>query len=340
MNQEDARWQLVSERKADPTFVYAVRTTGIYCLAGCASRRPRRENVAFYESSGAAQRAGYRPCKRCEPDRVGAAESWIVAACRALESDPALTLQQLAEKTNMSPFYLQKRFKAAVGLTPKQYARAARRGLLAAELERGRGVTEALHSAGYGSSSQVVGELGMSPSDYRRGASGQRIRFAQRLCRLGCVLVAWTERGICAVELGDREAELSERLRARFPRAYLEIGDCSMVESVVRAVEGNPGGSDLPLDLLGTAFQRRVWHELQQIRSGSTLTYSELAERLQAPHGARAVAAACGANPLAVLVPCHRVVGKDGDLRGYRWGLDRKRALLERETPGYSPLPP
>jgi AraC family transcriptional regulator, regulatory protein of adaptative response / methylated-DNA-[protein]-cysteine methyltransferase len=327
MTQEDEFWRRVRAKVNDPTFVYAVQTTGVYCRSGCASRLPRRENVYFYASAADAEAAGYRECKRCRPDQ----DSWLAQACGALEADPNLSLAQLADHVGLSRFHLQRRFKARIGMTPKQYAQGVRRGLLGVELRRGRGVTEALHAAGYSSPSQTCGALGMTASEYKSGAPNRSIAYAQRPCALGELLVAWTERGVCAVELGFPGHDLLASLRARFPAATLLAADAAvLVDAVVAAVEGKPG-EQLPLDLQGTTFQRRVWHELQSIAHGSTLTYSELAHRLGSPAAARAVAAACAANPLAVLVPCHRVVGKDGALRGYRWGLELKRALLQRE---------
>lgn len=327
MKQEDERWRRVSQKLPDATFVYAVKTTGVYCRSGCASRQPRRENVCFFADAAAAEAAGYRPCKRC----IATETSWLPEICRALEADPGLRLTQLAERAGLSRFHLQREFKARLGLTPKQFAQGVRRGLLAAQLAAGAGVTDSLHAAGYSSSSQLAGELGMSPSEYRCGAPGRTIAYAQRPCVLGGLLVAWTERGVCAVELGDPGEDLRTHLQVRFPGATLVESDAVVVDQVVAAVEGAPGDR-LPLDLQGTTFQRRVWLELQRIAPGSTLSYSQLAARLGAPSAARAVAAACAANPVAVLVPCHRVLGQDGALRGYRWGLELKRALLQREA--------
>lgn len=344
---DDARWRAVLARdgRADGRFVYAVRTTGIYCRPTCPSRRPDRRHVALLPSREEAERAGFRPCKRCRPDAAVAGDAGAAAVRRACalidgaEEPPALA--DLAQAVGMSRFHFHRVFKRVVGLTPGEYAAARRVERLRRELEDGAPVTAAIYDAGFGSSSRVyetaAGTLGMTPAAFRAGAPGRRIRFALARTWLGCLLVAATERGICTIELGDAPEALRERLAARFPRARLEEGGPELDAWVERvaALVAEPGrGADLPLDVRGTAFQHRVWRALQDIPPGATRSYAELARSLDAPRAARAVARACASNPVAVAIPCHRVVRDDGGLGGYRWGLERKRALLERERAG------
>ncbi len=342
---EEARWAAVSgrDRAADGAFVYGVLTTGIYCRPGCASRAPRRANVRFFGTPDEAEAAGLRPCKRCAPraPRADSAEAAAVARAVALieAADEPPTLRELAAAAGMSPFHFHRRFKAAMGVTPAAYARARRGDRLRGELAAAPSVSAALYEAGFGSSGRLYAEsaatLGMTPSAYRAGAPGEQISYATAPTSLGWVLVAATERGICAIELGDAADGLADSLRARFPHARLTPDDpafAAWVRAAVELVEAPRRGLDLPLDLRGTAFQRRVWAALRAIPPGETASYAEVAARIGQPGAARAVAQACAANPVAVAVPCHRVVRGDGAPGGYRWGAARKGALLAREA--------
>ncbi|HEX2037090.1 MAG TPA: bifunctional DNA-binding transcriptional regulator/O6-methylguanine-DNA methyltransferase Ada [Chloroflexota bacterium] len=341
---DEERWAAVVGRdtRASGAFVYAVKTTRVHCRPGCASRLPRREHVSFFGSSTQAVAAGFRPCKRCRPDLPTppdpAAEA--VARARALieASERPPMLRELAAALGLSPYYLHRLFARTVGVTPREYAAACRLRRLQAGLQRGDSVTRAIYDAGFGSSSRVYeqagGLLGMSPAQYRAGGAGQRIRYAVRPVSLGWVLVAATERGLCAVEFGDTPEALGAQLRLRFPGAELREDDAAFtdwVTQVVSLVEAPRQALDLPLDVRGTAFQQRVWRVLREIPPGTTLGYAEVAQRIGLPNATRAVAQACAANPVAVAIPCHRVVRADGGLGGYRWGVERKRALLARE---------
>jgi AraC family transcriptional regulator of adaptative response/methylated-DNA-[protein]-cysteine methyltransferase len=340
------RWQAVLERDADADghFVFAVQTTGVYCLPSCAARQPRRENVTFYDTRAAAERAGFRPCKKCRPDAPPRAEreaALIAEACRTIESAEEMPrLSALAAQAGVSPYHFHRMFKRVTGVTPKSYAAAHRHQLVQDALRQSPEVTAAIYAAGFNSSSRFYESapemLGMKPSTYRDGGRGEAIQYSVRPCSLGLVLVASTERGVCAILLGDSADQLLADLAARFPNAVLSdlvSGFADWVDKVVRLVDdpAEPGGLGLPLDIRGTVFQRRVWESLRAIPSGITATYSEIAQRLGNPRAARAVAASCAANPLAVAVPCHRVVGRNGSLAGYRWGVERKRRLLEKE---------
>jgi AraC family transcriptional regulator of adaptative response/methylated-DNA-[protein]-cysteine methyltransferase len=342
---EDARWRALCARDAaaDGAFYYAVRTTGVYCRPSCGARRPNRENVAFYESREAARRAGFRPCKRCRPDAptAGAEQAAMIAkACRLIESaESEPNLETLAEAAGMSRFHFHRVFKAATGVTPKAYAAARRGEKLRHELQHSGTVTEAAYGAGFNSSGRFYAAsqpmLGMRPKAFRAGGKDAVIRFALGQCSLGAILVAATERGVCAISLGDDPDELLRELQDRFPKAELIGGDRDfeeLVAKVVGLVERPTKATDLPLDIRGTAFQQRVWTALRRIPAGKTLSYSELAKRVGMPSAVRAVASACAANKLAVAIPCHRVLRNDGTLSGYRWGIDRKRALLDREA--------
>jgi AraC family transcriptional regulator, regulatory protein of adaptative response / methylated-DNA-[protein]-cysteine methyltransferase len=342
---DEERWEAVKrrDRAADGAFCYAVATTGIYCRPWCSSRRARRENVSFYASAGEAERAGFRPCKRCRPneaampDRRAAA---IAAACRAIdEAEEMPSLDELARRAQMSRFYFHHSFKVVTGVTPKAYADARRANRVREELGRCDTVTEAIYGAGFNSNGRFYATssdmLGMAPSKFRKGGVGTAIRFAVGECSLGSILVAATGRGVCAISFGDDPDALVRDLQDRFPRAELIGGDHDferVVAQVVGFVEAPTKGLDLPLDIRGTAFQQRVWKALRLLPPGSTATYAELARRIGRPKAVRAVAQACGANPIAVAIPCHRVVRTDGALSGYRWGVERKRALIERET--------
>ncbi len=344
---DETRWSLVRDRdgSADGSFVYAVRTTGVYCHPGCSSRRPRRENVVFFGSGREARRAGYRPCKRCRPDALEPEDRGaraVSAACRLIdECEGAPRLGELAAAVGYSPSHFHRLFREIVGVTPREYAAMGRMNRAREGLRGSESVTGVIYSSGYGASSRFYDHaaalLGMTPTEYRDGAEGKTIRVAVVSTYLGMTLVAATERGVCAIELGADARELVERLRHRFPAARLVLGDEQFgewVAEVVAYLEAPRRGHSLPLDIQGTAFQRRVWRALRSVPAGATTTYSEIASRIGLPGGARAVAGACAANTFAGAIPCHRVVRKDGDPSGYRWGLERKRALLERESSG------
>ena len=341
---DDERWAAVArrDRAADGTFYYSVRTTGVYCRPSCAARLPRRENVRFHASCEDAERAGFRPCKRCRPNEASLEErrsAAVAAACRAIEAAEEMpSLAALAESAGMSRFHFPRVFKALTGVTPKAYADAHRARRVRDELGRGATVTEAIYGAGFNSNGRFYAassdHLGMTPTAFREGGRGESIRFAIGACWLGAILVAATAKGVCAILLGDDPGALSRDLRDRFPRARLVGGDREferLVAQVAGFIEQPARGIDLPLDIRGTAFQRRVWEVLRAIPPGKTASYAEVAARLGKPSAARAVAGACAANALAVAVPCHRVVASNGELAGYRWGVARKRRLLERE---------
>lgn len=339
------RWAALRARDAaaDGTFVYSVKTTGVYCRPSCASRAARPENVAFHDSPAAAERAGFRACKRCKPKQAPLAERQaraVAELCRLIErSEKVPTLDELAEHAGLSNFHTHRLFKAVTGVTPRAYAAAHRARRVRGELAQRRTVTEAIYGAGYNSSARFYEQsnamLGMTPSSYRAGGSEAEIRFAIGACTLGAILVAATARGVCAILLGDDPEALAHDLERRFPRAQLIGADPAferLVAQVVGLVEQPRLGTKLPLDIRGTAFQQRVWKALSRIPAGKTASYSEIASRIGAPRAVRAVAQACAANALAVAIPCHRVVRTDGDLSGYRWGVERKRTLLDREA--------
>lgn len=347
-NSDDDRWRAVVERDAgaEGCFWFSVATTGVYCYPSCAARRPRRENVAFHATREAAQEAGFRPCKRCRPElpprRVRHADA-VARACALLDAcdEAPPTLEELADEVQMSPYHFHRVFKKHTGITPKQYGAARRAERMRERLADGGSVTDAIYDAGFSSASRFYEKsqemLGMAPAAYARGGRGETIRWGVATCWLGYVLVAATERGVCAILLGDSRAELSEDLAGRFPRATLEEAakDSDFTAWVDRTVAflRDPGGQlDVPLDVAGTAFQQQVWAALREVRAGETASYAEVANRIGKPHAARAVAQACAANPVAVAIPCHRVVRSDGSVSGYRWGEERKRALLRRES--------
>jgi len=340
-----ARWAAVTRRDpaADGHFFYSVATTGVYCRPSCAARQPRRENVRFHESCAAAERAGFRPCKRCRPSAPAGAMAHAAAiakACRLIETaESAPDLDALAKSAGMSRFHFHRVFKAATGVTPRAYAAARRAERLRDALPRSATVTEAIYDAGYNSSGRFYaassGVLGMKPKDFQAGGTGAAIRFALGACSLGAILVAATTKGVCAILLGDDPAALLRELQDRFPKAELIGADRDfeqLIAKVVGFVEAPGIGLDLPLDVRGTAFQQRVWEALRKIPAGETVSYAEIAQRIGSPKAVRAVAHACAANSIAVAIPCHRVVRNDGALAGYRWGIARKRALLAREA--------
>ena len=341
----DTQWDAVVRRDpdADGAFWYSVRTTGVYCRPSCGARRPRRENVRFHVSRADAEQAGFRPCKRCRPAEPSLADRYAVvveSACREIErADAPPTLDALAAQAGMSRFHFHRVFKAVTGLTPYAYAKANRANRVRAELARSPTVTGAIYDAGFNSNGSFYAAspalLGMTPGEYRAGAPAQAIRFAIGECSLGAILVAATGRGVCAILLGDDADALARNLQDRFPKARL-VGEDQAFEAwvakIVGFVEAPAVGLDLPLDVRGTAFQQRVWQALRDIPIGETASYAEIASRIGAPKAVRAVAQACAANPLAVVIPCHRVVRRDGGVSGYRWGVERKRTLLEREA--------
>ena len=344
---EAARWAAVTARDsaADGLFVYAVRTTGVFCRPSCPSRPARRANVGFYADAAAARAAGFRPCLRCRPEGESAADrqaALVDRACRLIEAaEVEPDLAALAREAGLSRFHFHRLFKAALGVTPRAYAAARRAARAAAALAGAGTVTEAIYAGGFESSGRFYAEaparLGMTPSARRRGGAGETIRFALGQCSLGAVLVAATDRGIAAITLGDDPEALLRDLQDRFPAADLVGGDAGFEATVARVVglvEAPRAAFDLPLDIRGTAFQERVWQVLRAIPAGETLSYAEVAARLGTPKAMRAVAGACAANALAVAIPCHRVVRTGGDLSGYRWGVARKRALLAREAQG------
>ncbi len=343
---EAARWEAVRRRDstADGHFLYSVKTTGVYCRPSCAARLARRENVAFHSSPTEAKRAGFRPCKRCHPDlppRADRDAALIAEACRTIElAAEAPGLAELAAQAGLSPHHFHRTFKRIAGVTPRAYAAACRQRQVQDSLTARLGVTEAIYAAGFNSSGRFYegapGMLGMTPTAYRNGGQGEVVWHAVSRCSLGCVLVAATERGVCAILLGDDPSGLTDDLRTRFPKGRLlepEPGFADWVAEVVRFVDspGRADGLGLPLDIRGTAFQRRVWEALRTIPAGETASYAEIAARVGSPRAPRAVAGACAANALAVAIPCHRVVAANGGLAGYRWGVERKRRLLEQE---------
>jgi AraC family transcriptional regulator of adaptative response/methylated-DNA-[protein]-cysteine methyltransferase len=341
---DDRYWEAVIARdsKHDGDFFFAVSTTGVYCRPSCAARRPRRENVQFFRTPDAAEQAGYRACLRCRPRAfTGNAESdGIKAICRFIEQhlDEPLTLGRLAKEFQQSPFRLQRRFKAVLGITPREYADSCRLRTLKHRLQSGDSVTRAMYDAGYGSSSRLyertASQLGMTPDKYRRGAIAATIRYTCADSPLGRMLIAATEKGICAIQFARTDGELIEGLKREFPFAMRKTdggGLQSWVNALLRHLRGKDLNSSLPLDIRATAFQRRVWAYLQSIPFGETKSYSEVAKAIGNPRACRAVARACATNPVAVAIPCHRVVREDGSMGGYRWGVERKKTLLQME---------
>ena len=340
----DARWKAVVARdaSADGTFVISVRSTGIYCRPSCPARRPKPENVQFHATAKDAERAGFRACKRCKPNDLGLAERQAAAVaeiCRFIEAaDHVPSLDELAKRARMSAYHFHRVFKAVTGVTPAAYARGERAKRVREGLAGERSVTAAIYGAGFNSNSRFYEKsddvLGMKPSEYRAGGANTAIHFSVGECSLGSILVARSARGVCAIFLGDDPEVLLHELEDRFPKAQLIGGDedfDALVAKIVGFVEEPRKGLDLPLDVRGTAFQQRVWRALQKIPVGETVSYADLAKRIGAPKAVRAVASACGANAIAVAIPCHRVVHKDGTASGYRWGVERKRELLKRE---------
>jgi AraC family transcriptional regulator of adaptative response/methylated-DNA-[protein]-cysteine methyltransferase len=342
---DDPRWARVQarDRTADGQFWYSVATTGVYCRPSCPSRGANPKNVAFHDTPAGALAAGFRPCKRCNPDGASleAQNAELVAkACRLIErSEEPLSLADLAQAVELSPGYFHRLFKASTGLTPKAYMQAHRAGKVREGLARGRSVTATLYEAGFNSSGRFYEKttemLGMTPSRYRAGGADEKITFAVGQSSLGAILVASSARGVAAILMGEDPDALVRDLQDRFPKARLIGGDADyerLVARVVGFIEAPGIGLDLPLDIRGTAFQQRVWQALRDIPPGRTASYADIARAIGAPRAVRAVAGACAANAIAVAIPCHRVVRNDGALSGYAWGVDRKRALIEREA--------
>lgn len=340
------RWRAVLARdpESNGAFVYAVRSTGIYCRPTCASRRPRRAQVDFFDGPDGAEAAGFRPCRRCRPEVAEMADSQteiVRKACAAIDAatEGPPTLAELGKRLGVSPHHLQRVFKKLMGISPRQYADERRLGRLKARLRRGEAVTGALYEAGYSSSSRLYetasDHLGMTPGTYRRGGEGAEIRFTIVDCTLGRLLVAATGHGLCFLGFGDDDDELEEELRGEFPKAEEirrdDTGLTAWIAPLIAHLAGRTGDLPLPLDVQATAFQRRVWEALRTIPAGETRTYREIAAQLGQPSASRAVGSACARNPVSLVIPCHRVVREDGGLGGYRWGLERKQRLIETE---------
>jgi AraC family transcriptional regulator of adaptative response/methylated-DNA-[protein]-cysteine methyltransferase len=348
MLREDVLWTAITARDSrwDGAFVYGVPSTRIYCRPTCPSRRPRRDGVRFFAAAAAAEAAGFRACRRCHPNSDRSLPLQIERVrrvCQAIASraHEKLSLARLARVVGGNPQHLQRTFRQVLGVSPREYADACRMGCLRDGLRNGNGVAAATYAAGYGSGSRVYERaprmLGMTPASYARGGKGETVKYVVVDSPLGNLLVAATPRGVCAVKIGSTHAALEAELRHEYPSAHIDEGDASLnayVRSVVASVEPGAPDARLPLDIRATAFQRRVWRELQQIPRGATESYQEIARRIGRPAAARAVARACASNPVALVIPCHRVIRGDGALGGYHWGTSRKRALLEAERAG------
>jgi AraC family transcriptional regulator of adaptative response/methylated-DNA-[protein]-cysteine methyltransferase len=342
--EDDPRWDAVMARDSahDGKFVFAVASTGIYCRPSCPARRPRREKVTFFPGPDRAEKAGFRACLRCRPKSFsGNAQSDSAKEiCRYIEQhlDEPITLDRLGKAFRQSPFHLQRRFKGALGITPREYADSCRLRLLKRNLQAGDNVTRAMYDAGYGSSSRLyektASQLGMTPDKYRRGAIAATVRYAIADSPLGRMLIAATDRGVCAIQFAGSDGELIEGLKREFPFAVRKAdqgGLQTWVGALLKKMAGKEMNTALPLDIRATAFQRRVWTYLQSIPFGATRSYGQVAKAIGQPSASRAVARACATNPVAVAIPCHRVVREDGNISGYRWGVERKKALLEME---------
>lgn len=342
---DDERWQAVCTRnkKADGAFYFAVETTGIFCRPSCGARQPRRENVIFYDTREAAESAGYRACKRCKPD---VARSWndqeqlVARACRFIEAaETTPKLEDIAAEVGLSPYHFHRTFKEVTGVTPKAYAASHREQAVRDSLRNVDTVTEAIYGAGYNANSRFYEKaqsfLGMQPQEFKKGGYGKTIQYVIRECALGLMLLAATDQGVCSIRLGDDAKMLEAELQSEFPGAVLTGSDDtfeSWVDAALDLIDARrPSGRRLPLDIRGTVFQQRVWKALQTIPAGETASYKEIAEQIGSPKAVRAVAQACASNPVAVAVPCHRVVRSDGALSGYRWGVERKKKLLKQE---------
>lgn len=344
---DDRRWTAVVARDSgqDGEFVFAVATTGVYCRPSCPARRPRRENVAFFPAPEQAEKAGFRACLRCRP-RSSSGNPQSDSAkeiCRFIEQhlDEPVTLERLGKAFRQSPFHLQRRFKAVLGITPREYADSCRLRLLKRNLQAGDNVTRAMYDAGYGSSSRLyektASQLGMTPDKYRRGAIAATVRYAVVDSPLGRMLIAATDKGVCAIQFARSDGELIEGLKREFPFAVRKVDEGGLqtwIAALLSKMTGSALNAALPLDIRATAFQRRVWTYLRSIPFGATRSYRQVAKAIGQPSASRAVARACATNPVAVAIPCHRVVREDGSISGYRWGVERKKALLEMEKRG------
>ena len=343
---DDQSWSAVLTRDSarDGEFVFAVATTGVYCRPSCPARRPRRENVKFFARPEQAEKAGFRACLRCRPRSFGGSgnpqSDSAKAICRYIEQhlDEPVTLERLGKAFRQSPFHLQRRFKAALGITPREYADSCRLRLLKRNLQAGDNVTRAMYDAGYGSSSRLyektASQLGMTPDKYRRGAIAATVRYACADSPLGRMLIAATDRGVCSIQFARSDGELIEGLKREFPFAVRkpdEGGLQAWIAALLQKMAGKELNATLPLDIRATAFQRRVWTYLQSIPFGATQSYKQVARGIGQPSASRAVARACATNPVAIAIPCHRVVREDGSISGYRWGVERKKTLLEME---------
>jgi len=339
------RWEALVRRnpQADSAFVYAVQTTRVYCRPTCPSRLPNQKNVVFFQSGANAEKAGFRPCKRCHPHAVSPDQQQIERIARICQlidqSEESLSLQKMAKIAGLSQHHFHRLFKKIVGVTPKEYANARRAKRIREELQQGTLITQAIYNAGFETSSSFYDKsmimLGMTPTKYQQGADGIEIRFVVKPSWLGWLLIAATTQGICAINLGDTQEALIEQLQNRFPNAQFNESDATFedwIEQVIALIEMPQQGLNLPIDIQGTAFQQRVWRALQEIPPGSTTSYAAIAQQIGNPKAVRAVARACATNQLAIVIPCHRVVGSDNSLKGYQWGCERKRALLEREA--------
>jgi AraC family transcriptional regulator of adaptative response/methylated-DNA-[protein]-cysteine methyltransferase len=335
-------WQatLARDARADGAFFFAVKSTQVYCRPSCPARRPLRKNTLFFSTRREAEQHGFRPCRRCKPNEIPAAVRIVQRASQVLGSDldEAVNIAELARRVGVKTEALRRAFRQQAGLTPKELAAALRLRKFKKLLREGNSITDALYATGYGSSSRVYersdAHLGMTPATYQKGGKGMKIQFTTAKSSLGQVLVAATERGVSAVYLGDATEKLVKELREEYPHAEITPANGAFtqwVEEIVARTEGSAPRRELPLDLQATAFQRRVWQELQRIPRGTTRTYSQIARAVGKPRAVRAVARACATNPVSIVVPCHRVVRADGNLAGYRWGLSRKERLLERE---------
>ncbi len=343
-NTQSLYWQAVLARDGsqDGRFVFAVSSTGVYCRPSCPARRPRRQNVTFFRKPDEAENAGYRACLRCRPKAAGSngTTEMVKAMCRYIEQhlDEPLTLARLGEEFHQSPFHLQRTFKRVLGITPRAYADSCRMNQLKDNLRAGHSVTRSMYDAGYSSSSRLyertASQLGMTPDKYRRGAIAAPIRYTCADSPLGRMLIAATDKGICSIQFGNSDEELEQGLRHEFPFANRRRDDEAMQswkKDLLRQMRGQRLNAALPLDIQATAFQRRVWAHLQSIPFGATRSYAAVAKAIGQPTATRAVARACATNPVPIAIPCHRVVRKSGDTGGYRWGMERKRALLEME---------
>lgn len=342
---DDPRWQAVVARDgaSDGKFVFAVSSTGVYCRPSCPSKRPRRENVSFFRHPREAERAGFRACLRCRPQSVAEnpRQQLVKAMCRYIEQhlDEPLTLASLSTEFRHSAFHLQRTFKAVLGITPKQYADSCRMRGFRQKLKAGHSVTRAMYDAGYSSTSRLysrtTAELGMEPGKYRRGGIAAPIRYTFTHSPLGRMLIAATGKGICSIQFADSDEELEQSLRQEFPYALRRRNDADLAkfaQTVLEKMRGSEPAESLPLDIRATAFQRRVWSHLQSLSAGETKSYSEVAKAIRRPSAVRAVARACASNPVAIAIPCHRVVRSDGESGGYRWGIQRKEKLLQMES--------